>query len=106
MQACYRLVVNVYGVASANKKQEGPQPLSAFYRFKHIHNWFKENPETVKIPKRSRGTTRTAVRRMKLCQEFSHCPLKTRKSLVACEVSAYHWRPEVPSSVSFNAPVR
>jgi hypothetical protein len=87
--ACYRLVVDTYGIAASLGKDAGPQPIKEFYAFDHINAWFEDNPETVNIPKKSEGTTRTAVKRSKLCAEFSHCPLDLRAKLVECEIDAF-----------------
>jgi hypothetical protein len=86
--ACYRLVVDTYGAGTIGSKEVGPLPIAEFYVLTKVDNWFTDNPNTVKIKKRNKGATRTALRRNKLCEEFSNCPLEQRKKLVQCELRA------------------
>jgi hypothetical protein len=87
--ACYWLEVTVYGKASAGGIAQGPQTISEFYTFKHMDNWFHENPK--EISTKASGETRTAIQSMKICAQMSQtgCDLQTRESLIACEQKAY-----------------
>jgi hypothetical protein len=86
--ACYWLVVDVYGKASAHGKEQGPQPLQEFYTFDSVDNWFTENPEYVKVKKKEKGKVKTSLQHANMCMEFKACSVKVRSALIDCQIKA------------------
>jgi hypothetical protein len=86
--ACYWLVVDVYGKASAHGKQQGPQLIEEFYTFDSVDNWFTENPEYVSVKKKEKGKVKVSLQHAKMCMEFSKCSVKVRNALVECQIKA------------------
>jgi hypothetical protein len=84
--ACYWLVVDVYGSASAAGKASGPQRVAEFYAFDTINTWFGQNPDSVSVNKKQKGTTRTALQRAERCMQFRDCAVAVREQLVACQL--------------------
>jgi hypothetical protein len=96
--ACYWLVVDVYGRASAEGKSWGPQPIQEFYVFDSVDNWFTDNPQSVTInTKKEKGKVKVALQRAVQCMDFTSCPLSVREKLIDCE------RKNIDNDEAFNA---
>jgi hypothetical protein len=88
--ACYWLVADSYGTASADGVQQGPQPIQEFYRFDKVDTWFGDNPQSISVGKGESGGTRVALQRSKSCMQFIEhgCSLESRNALVTCQRAA------------------
>ena len=89
--ACYWLEVDTYGKASTSGVAAGPQPMKEFYSFDSVNNWFKDNPESVKLNRKKgeKGKVQTALQRAKACMEFVKCPVAVREKLILCQRKAF-----------------
>jgi hypothetical protein len=87
--ACYWLEAAAYGSASTTGLPDGPQPISPFYTFKTVDNWFKENPPS--ITTKSSGETRVSLTTIPTCVELASlgCPLPSREGFARCASHAY-----------------
>lgn len=90
--ACYFLDLTVYGNETGKGVVAGPVPLAELYTFKHVDNWFRDNPSSVST--KSSGETRVALKPFEaggrvVCSEFADCPLKVRADLMECLKTGY-----------------
>ena len=87
--ACYWLVVDTYGKASASSTAWGPQPLQEFYAFDTVDNWFSDNPQSVTInTKREKGKVKVALQRAVACMAFANCQTSVRDKFIDCQRKA------------------
>jgi hypothetical protein len=87
--ACYWLEVSTYGSANDKGMVQGPQALDDFYTFKHIDNWFVENPKSIST--KGSGGTRVSVAPMKICEELVEhgCSVAVRNDMMDCAIKAF-----------------
>jgi hypothetical protein len=88
MTSCYWLDVAAYGSAKTDGMQQGPVAIEEVYTFKHIDQWFAENPTSIST--KSSGETRTALHPFVACEQLAQqgCPVAARNQLVQCAQQA------------------
>jgi hypothetical protein len=86
--ACYYLDLSIYGTAKGEGMPDGPVALDDFYTFKHIDNWFSDNPTSVSS--KSSGETRTAVKVVPHCGELAAngCSVDVRRAFMDCVIKS------------------
>jgi hypothetical protein len=87
-QGCYWVDVSRYGSATSTGMENGPVPMKAFYTFKHVDNWFKNNPTHVST--KSTGATQSAVKRIPICEQLQEhgCSKSVRARYAKCATKA------------------
>ena len=87
-QGCYFLDAVAYGSSSTSGIDEGPVPIKAFYTFKRVDSWFKENPTSVST--KGSGATRVSLQPYKMCEQLREhaCSKSVRVSFVKCSIKA------------------
>ncbi|MFI5299918.1 MAG: hypothetical protein ACHREM_17660 [Polyangiales bacterium] len=87
-QGCYWINVSRYGTASTSGMESGVVAVKPFYTFKHIDNWFKNNPGTVST--KSTGATQSAVQTVPFCERMreKECSKSVRARYAKCASKA------------------
>jgi hypothetical protein len=88
--ACYWLVANTYGSASAAGLSRGPQLIREFYTFNKVDTWFGENPQSIQVSNGQSGGTRIALQRASACMALAArgCDSDARTKFIECERAA------------------